>query len=378
MRPVKNPFNYLQFARGDQFYDRREILADLRSRFLSGPCNVVLYGPRRYGKSSLVAELAVALEQAGIPCISLDVVKVPTIELFVSAYATKVYRRLAPVKYEFRRIGEFFHGMRPTMSIGDDGEAVFSFDVGRSGIGTEDLTEVIDLPQRLLSGDKRAVVILDEFQEVKDLLPNDRFERIMRSAIQEHRNVSYLFLGSRHHILRRMFTEHNRPFYKSAITIPLGKPPLEESIAFVMSRFAEAGKEIERIAAEHLVAKIENIPYYIQQLGFETFRLADDAGKGRIAVGDVEAAFALLSGFNRDQYEQQMLTLSSSQKALLIALAREQTATFDSAYRLRHSLGLSSTVNSAKKKLLEDGVLETDDGRCHVADPLFAEYLRVQ
>ena len=126
------------------------------------------------------------------------------------------------------------------------------------------------------------------------------------------------------------------------------------------------------------MAKIENIPYYIQLLGFETFRLADDAGKGRVSVGDVEAAFALLSGFNRDQYEQQMLTLSSSQKALLIALAREHTATFDSAYRLRHSLGLSSTVNSAKKKLLEDGVLETDDGRCHVADPLFAEYLRVQ
>ena len=374
---MKNPFNYLQFATGDQFYDRKEILADLRSRFLSGPCNVVLYGPRRYGKSSLVAELVASLERAGIPCISLDVVKVPTIDLFVSAYATKVYRRLAPVKYEFRRIGEFFQSLRPKMSIGGDGEAVFSFDIGRNGIDTEELTEVLNLPQRLLSGEKRAVVVLDEFQEVKDLLPNDRFERVMRSVIQEHRNVSYLFLGSRHHILRRMFTEHSRPFYKSAVTIPFGKPPLGESIDFVVSRFADGGKDIERDAAEYLVSKIDNIPYYIQQLGFETFRLADDAGKKQVAVDDVNAAFMLLSGFNRDQYEQQMLSLSSAQKALLIALAREQTSAFNSAYRLRHSLGQSSTVNSAKKKLLEDGILETDDGRCHVADPLFAEYLRV-
>ena len=62
---MENPFNYLQFATGDRFYDREEIRRDLRSRLLSGQTNVVLYGPRRYGKSSLVAELTADLEQAG-------------------------------------------------------------------------------------------------------------------------------------------------------------------------------------------------------------------------------------------------------------------------------------------------------------------------
>jgi len=52
---VENPFNYLQFATGDHFYGREEIRTDLRSRFLSGQTNVVIYGPRRYGKSSLEA-----------------------------------------------------------------------------------------------------------------------------------------------------------------------------------------------------------------------------------------------------------------------------------------------------------------------------------
>ena len=64
---MENPFNYLQFATGDQFYDRKEIRKDLLSRFLSGQSNVVLYGPRRYGKSSLVAELVGDLEKAGVP-----------------------------------------------------------------------------------------------------------------------------------------------------------------------------------------------------------------------------------------------------------------------------------------------------------------------
>ena len=371
-----NPFNYLQFATGDQFYDRRELRRDLLSRFLSGQSNVVLYGPRRYGKSSLVAELAGDLERAGVPCVTLDVVKVPSIDLFVSAYATKVYRRLAPVKFEFKKIGAFLKSLRPKMTLDQTGEAGISFESMGETIGSEALTEVLDLPQKLLSGRKRAVVVFDEFQEVKDLLPNDGFERVMRSAIQSHRNVSYIFLGSRHHILRRMFTDHHRPFYKSAVTILLDKPPVEESVRFVVDRFASAGKTIAREAAERLVAKIENIPYFIQQLGFETFRLVDDARRKSVTTDDVDAAYACLSGFNRDQYEQLMLTLSVSQKKLLIALAREQTGEFGDAYRRRYALGVSSTVNSAKAKLMEDGHIELYDGQYVVADPFFAQFLR--
>ena len=373
---MANPFNYLQFATGDQFYDRREVRKDLLSRFLSGQTNVVLYGPRRYGKSSLVAELVGDLEKAGIPCVTLDVVKVPSIDMFVSAYATKVYRRLAPVKFEFRKLGMFLKSLRPKMSLGPTGETGLSFEPSGATVGPEALTEVLDLPQKLLSGKGRAVVVFDEFQEVKDLLPNDGFERVMRSAIQSHRNVSYIFLGSRYHMLRRMFTDHNRPFYKSAVTILLGKPPVEESVRFVIDRFASAGKSIARDAAERLVGKIENIPYFIQQLGFETFRLADDAHRKSVSSADVDSAFANLSCFNRDQYEQLMLTLSVSQKKLLIALAHEQTDEFGDVYRRRYALGVSSTVNSAKSKLMEDGHIERSDGKYVVADPFFAQFLR--
>ena len=374
---MENPFNYLQFASGDQFYDRREIRKDLRSRFLSGQSNVVLYGPRRYGKSSLVAELVGDLEKAGVPCVTLDVVKVPSIDLFVSAYATKVYRRLAPVKFEFRKLGTFLKSLRPKMTLDQTGGAGLSFEPSDVPIGSEALTEVLDLPQKLLSGKGRAVVVFDEFQEVKDLLPNDGFERIMRSAIQSHRNVSYIFLGSRYHILRRMFTDHNRPFYKSAVTMLLDKPPVEESIRFVVDRFASAGKSISRESAERLVAKIENIPYFIQQLGFEVFRLVDDSHRKSVLPTDVDAAYANLSGFNRDQYEQLLLTLSVSQKKLLIALAHERTNEFGDGYRRRYALGVSSTVNSAKAKLMEDGLIEISSGQYVVADPFFAQFLRM-
>ncbi len=125
---MNNPFDYLQFAKGDQFYERREMLSDLKSRFLSGQTNVVIYGPRRYGKRSLVAELAEQLETEGFVCISFDMVKMPTVNLFAEAYATKVYRMLQPVRSEVRQIADFFKRLRPKNTMGADGEAGFSFD----------------------------------------------------------------------------------------------------------------------------------------------------------------------------------------------------------------------------------------------------------
>ena len=84
----------------------------------------------------------------------------------------------------------------------------------------------------------------------------------------------------------------------------------------------------------------------------------------------------MLSGFNRDQYEQQMLSFSTAQKKLLVALSQEVTSEFDDAYRAKYRLGVSSTVNSTKKKLMENGYIEMSDGKYCVADPLFAAYLK--
>ena len=372
---MRNPFNYLQFAKGDYFYDRKEILHDLKSRFLSGQTNVVLYGPRRYGKSSLVAELASALEAEGLICITFDMIKMATLELFVEAYATKIYRRLAPLRLGLRQTADFFKHLRPNVSLSSEGELSFSVNSVEASISLDALSEVLDLPQRLAEN-RRILSIMDEFQEVEGLLPKRGFESVMRSVIQTHDNVSYIFLGSRHHMLRRMFTDHNRPFYKSALTMLLDKPPRQESVDFVCGRFASCGMAILEEDAQTLVEKVENIPYYIQQLGFEVFRLVEDEGRKRVSAEDIDAAYARLAGFNRDQYEQLMLTFSMAQKQLLIALAREQTQRFDLNYRKRHGLGASSTINSAKQKLIEDGHLEQVGEKCYHSDPFFAEYLR--
>ena len=55
MRAMQNPFRYGAKVTGWSFHDRREIKASIIN-VIDGCNNAVLYGPRRYGKSSLVAD----------------------------------------------------------------------------------------------------------------------------------------------------------------------------------------------------------------------------------------------------------------------------------------------------------------------------------
>jgi hypothetical protein len=49
---------------------------------------------------------------------------------------------------------------------------------------------------------------MDEFQDISKL-NGETFEALLRSKIQHHQNVNYLFLVSRTHILKNMFENKN-------------------------------------------------------------------------------------------------------------------------------------------------------------------------
>ena len=74
---------------------------------------------------------------------------------------------------------------------------------------------------------------------------------------------------------------------------------------------------------------------------------------------------------------RQLMKMEKNPVGGLEAGGTERTDEFGDAYRRRHALGVSSTVNSAKAKLMEDGHVERYDGRYTIADPFFAQYLRM-
>lgn len=371
---MKNPFEYGNAVRGNAFYDRDEIKRDIMN-VIDGSNNVLLYGPRRYGKSSLVTQIFDELTARGVHCVLIDMMEIRTVDAFVRRYAEAVYRALAPSGGALNRITGLFKSIRPSLTMNDEGRPELSVSFASRTVSDSELCEAFDLPEKLADG-RPVVIAIDEFQEVSRLMPGRGFERIMRSRIQHHGNVSYIFLGSRKHMLRRMFTTRKEPFYNSAETFLLEKPPQTDSEQFIIRRFKSVGIKVTVERARRIVELADNIPYYLQAVSSWIYSSVVARNAKTVEDVDIDDGYTRMFNSKTDLFETMFSNFSPTQCALLVALAKETTGRFDEAYRSRHALGGSSTVNTALKQLLESGDIDVVEGRNVIADPLFAVFLR--
>lgn len=372
-----NPFKYGKEVSGYQFYDRRKSCDDLHRKMVDGSTNVVLFAPRRYGKTSLVLKVLKRLhDEDGMLGMLFDMNKVPTLEQFCETYANAVYALVGGRRELLHKVMDYLVHLHPTFSLSAEGVPTIRLDFGERMTALS-ISEVLDLPEKLSRdlGDRPLTIAFDEFQEVGCLSDEFPLEKIFRSCIQAHRNVRYVFLGSKTHLMKRMFGDRSRAFYKSALLMPLDKPPVEESLEFVVSRFADCGLVASSAVAESILDVSENIPYYLQAISSFVYEAATSAQRTEIEAGDVKAAVELMVKLNAPIYTTFLQSVSASQQTLLRALAEEPVAVFDDSYRLRHRLPVSSTVHSALKSLVNDGTVEQRDGRYRIEDPMLIRYL---
>lgn len=374
---MKNPFVYGKRVSGKSFFDRTRVKADIRN-VLNGGSNVLLYGPRRYGKSSLVGEVLSDIRAEGGICAELNMMDIASLEDFIVKFARIVYRELSPVSGALNLIVGFLRHLSPAIGVDEDGkpELRISFSSRRATI--ENLREVLELPERLCGKNRSMVIAIDEFQEVAELGMGAQFERTMRSILERQEHVSYLFLGSKTHILERMFSLKSRPFYNSAQKFLLQRPPSEESAEFLVERFSSVSMKLDRALAEQMVRKVDNVPYYLQALGSWTFNAVRQHNGKNVRVEDVDAAFESLYDAERILLEDTFKSHPETQRLLMRALAVEPIDRFDEDYRVRHGLKSTSTVNTALRRLVADSTIEKSDSVYVLANPLLAYYLKIK
>ena len=371
---MKNPFIYGKRVSGRAFFDRAKVKSDIRN-VLDGGNNVLLYGPRRYGKSSLMGEVLAEIRAEGGFCAELNMMDIVSLEDFIARFARIVYRELAPVSGALNLVAGFLKRMSPSIGLDEEGkpELRISFSAGNATL--DNLREVLMLPERLCGEKRRIVIAIDEFQEVSELGLGAQFERTMRSVIEKQDHVSYVFLGSKTHMLERMFSSKSRPFYNSAQKFLLLRPPADESAAFLVDRFAASSIGLDRQLAEKMVRMVDNVPYYLQALGSWTFNSVRGRDAAKVSNADVDDGFESLYAAERIMLEDSFRSHSASQRLLMRAIALEPASRFDEAYRKRHGLKSTSTVNTALRRLTADSTIEDTNAGYRLGDPLLAYHL---
>lgn len=367
-----NPFHYGTVVKKPFFFDRKEELKRIIAT-LSGGNNLVLYAPRRYGKTSLVMQAIEALENKGFTCIYFDFMTVYSRESFMEVFSKAFLATQSNVKQALAVFSKFVKGIKPTISVDGDGKPEFSITFTESTVTDKTLEFVIDLPHRLATQQKRYIIIMDEFQDITKL-NGENFEGLLRSRIQHHQYVNYLFLGSRTHLLSDMFNNKNRPFYNSATSMNLGPLPRVETIAFLIERFAGSGITIDERIALALIKKAEEIPYYIQFLASEIWQTAVNSGK-TVNEETVAACANNILDLKNDYYFELFDRHSAYRKKLLKALAVCGQNVFSNDYARRFRLSATSTTQKAIHNLINSGVIEKHGNGYRFSDPFFRQFV---
>ncbi len=295
-----NPFKYGQIVEGEYFYDRETELSQIKST-LKGGNNLVLYAPRRYGKSSLVKKALKELKAEGFVTVYLDFMSIYSKEIFIKNYSKAVVENEKnTLEKTVRKLSKLIRGIVPSVSFNNLGNPEFSFSWIEGAEKVETLEDVINLPAKFSSTKKRWIIAFDEFQEITKL-NGESFEKILRSLIQHHKNVSYLFLGSKTHLLKDMFSNKNRAFYNSAMLMNLDTIDEKHSINYLRNQFSKDKISVSLEVAEYIIKTINSIPYYIQFIAAEIWQQVINK-KEKITKKHVDDAIKTIIELKSDYY----------------------------------------------------------------------------
>jgi uncharacterized protein len=376
-----NPFTFGALALDRAFTDREAEIRELVRDMQNGQ-DVLVYAPRRYGKSSLVLRAAQRAIRKGILVGYCDLMRTPTKERFAAALAKTIYGDLESAAGQaIERATRLFRGLRitPTIEVDPiDGSLRFVFHAGRRRAAIDDTIEaLLELPGRIAAErERRAVLVFDEFQEILTL--DYHYPNLMRAVFQEQPEVGHVYLGSKRHVLERIFEDENEPFWRSAKRLEIG--PIEPAAfaRFLRARFEETDKVIDDEAVNRVLEVTGGHPYGTQELAYFLWELVPTGHFARL--GDVETALEQVLRSEHNHFAKLWDDAPHAQRLVMLALAEEPTASVYAAeYSERHDLPAKPALQRAIGALVTKEIAARDAGRVYrIVEPFFADWLRAE
>ncbi len=369
----KNPFILNELPIDVVFCDREKQLADFIS-YANSNTKVVLFSPRRYGKTSLIRRVQHELSSSGFITSYCDLFGVTSIEEIAGRITRSVFEVTQSKETLFKKIISSIQSFRPVMAVNEKGEISVSVQPAFKKAGLDTLDETMrGLSEFANQIDQPIHIVLDEFQELNEIENSLAIEGVLRSHIQRL-PASFVFVGSRRRLLLDMFNDRKRPFFQSAINYELECLPFNDLTLYIVDQFGRGGKIISEQQAEKIADLSNQHPGYAQKMCFFLFEEAETS----ITNEDIFTAYDRLLMNEKNYFESILQGLSNKQISLLMAIAKEpEGKIYSTDYMARHNLGSTGGVQNSINVLLRRDIIEQPSGKKNwsVVDPLFGSWL---
>ncbi len=376
--PSQNPFRIGEHVSGYSFADREEEVARVRAAMLSAS-SLLVYGPRRMGKSSTIFNAAESARNARPKPIIVTADVATATNLFdVSA------RLLRSLYLETRwlklRLEDLLGGLAPRVTVKLDehgGPPAITFGIDRRTASEEERRRafegVFDRLSSIREGTRRPVaVVLDEFQAVRTFA-GESSEWHLRDVMQRHGDLAFVCAGSQESLIHGMIGP-DRAFYKMFDLLHLG--PIDEDVFadWLEERLARGsgvapgvGRELVRLAGP----RTQDVVQVARQLYFRGLA----AGR-RVEVADVRASFDEVVRSEAPLLRTIWSELSAQQQDVLRVVALGVERLYSAEARDQYGLPGASSVHKAVETLVARGLLVRRDDGVAFDSPFFRRWVR--
>ncbi|GGD41758.1 ATPase [Malaciobacter pacificus] len=356
---MQTPFPFETIAPKEFFYGRQKELEELKSH-VKTCSNVLLFSKRRMGKSTLIKNLFEEIDK-DYTVIYIDIYNIITAEDFGKLLLNGITKsQKGDIKSSILKLTQFFKRTKvePT------------FDPQSGEMGIRAVTTALSFDELMedsfnalfkLAKEKNVILAIDEFQQIADI-KNVKIDAILRKYMQEAKNISYIFLGSKRNILNSLFA-YKSPLY--AMATPMSLQPLQlDDIYNYSKKHLNISKEI----VEYIYNLSAKETKLIQMILHRIYVEKDNIEKIDENLVDKILETILIS--KNDHYKSLFEFFSTNQKKAFKLLAKHERELFHEKILREENISRPS-MQSSLNQLFAKEFIDKEDGEYFIPDRAF-------
>ena len=371
---MDNPFVTKGYAGAEYFCDRVQETKQLVELTTNGN-NMALISPRRYGKTDLIHH---CFQQPEIKdryyTFHIDIYATTSLRDFVNVFGRAILDELKPKgKIVWEKFLSVLRSLRSEITYDVNNFPTWSLGLGDIEYPETTLDEIFEY---LGKADKPCLVAIDEFQQITRFTDSPNIEALLRTYIQKCINATFIFAGSKRHLMGEIFTSPSRPFYQSVLLMNLRPIPVDKYMTFAEEQFEKYGKGIDAAVVAEVYQRFDAVTSCMQRI-LNVLFLKTLPGQ-RCTVYMIDGAVDYILDMLSETYCDLLEKIPEKQREVFLAIAREGKAKgiTGKAFVKRHHLQTVSVVTAAVRGLLDKDFITHDKGEYMVYDPFFALWLR--
>lgn len=371
-----NPFILSGYVSEEYFCDREKETEKLMLAALNG-ANTTLVSPRRMGKTGLILHTFQRLNKDKT-CATLyvDIFATRSLAEFIKTISEAILREFPEKTPIGKKFWEFIKNLRPLITY-DPLNGIPQVQINYQTESEKQQT-LRGILQFLEKQNRRIIFAIDEFQQIREY-PETNIEAILRTEIQHLQHISFIFCGSKRHLMIDIFSNHKKPFYASTQFLFLNEIDRTEYHEFIKRIFAKNQYTIEDEAIEIILDWTKSYTYYTQAVCNKIYGFQEK----NITLETVSKAMTEIMEQQTPVFLQIRELLTYAQWNYLIAIAKEEEITKITAqnFLMKYRIGTSSNSTRLMKSLIDKELIleniNANEKQYRIYDIFFMNWLRI-